>query len=271
MPPQQSELSEATEQTLAGLTDAAVRELVGELTARLAGSAPGTFDTAEPGPAAEALARLRVLAHLTQAVDRCAAEEAATAARFGANYPRLGQAWGITRQGARRRWPGLVFTSHPPSRPLMIRSDPMNALTPSRTYSVLLVEDDPADAMLIEDALSEGGMTRQLSHVGDGIEALEYLRDPARERPDLIVLDLNMPRMNGREFLAVLRDDPDLGSIPLVVLTTSAAPDDIADAYQKHANAYVTKPVNLDDFLEAVQRIDTFFLETSAPLPAPGR
>jgi CheY-like chemotaxis protein len=143
----------------------------------------------------------------------------------------------------------------------------MNALTPPRTFGVLLVEDDPADALLIEDALSEGGVTRALTHVGDGLEALEYLRDPANERPDLIVLDLNMPRMNGREFLAVLRDDEELGSIPLVVLTTSAAPDDIIDAYQKHANAYVTKPVNLDDFLLAVQRIDSFFLTTSAPLP----
>jgi CheY-like chemotaxis protein len=147
----------------------------------------------------------------------------------------------------------------------------MNALTPPRAYSVLLVEDDPADVLLIEDALSEGGRTRLLTHVGDGIEALEYLRDSSHDRPDLIVLDLNMPRMNGREFLAVLQDDQDLGSIPLVVLTTSAAPDDIADAYQKHANAYVTKPVNLDDFLEAVQRIDSFFLETSAPLPYDGR
>jgi CheY-like chemotaxis protein len=262
----------ALDQSSAGLTHAAVRELVDELAVRFA-SLPSD-DVPDPestGPASLPLARLRVLAHLMTAVDRCAAEEAAAAARLGANYPRLGQAWGITRQGARRRWPGLVFTSHPPTRPLVTRSDPMNALTPPRAYSVLLVEDDPADALLIEDALSEGGMTRQLNHVGDGIEALEYLRDQAHERPDLIVLDLNMPRMNGREFLAVLRDDPDLGSIPLVVLTTSAAPDDIADAYQKHANAYVTKPVNLDDFLEAVQRIDAFFLETSAPLPYNGR
>jgi CheY-like chemotaxis protein len=143
----------------------------------------------------------------------------------------------------------------------------MNALNPPRSYRVLLVEDDPADALLIEDALSEGGVARSLTHVLDGIEALEHLRDPAHERPDLIVLDLNMPRMNGRELLAVLRDDEDLSSIPLVVLTTSAAPDDITDAYQKHANAYVTKPVNLDDFLQAVQRIDAFFLGTSAPLP----
>lgn len=264
------------EQSRPELAGAAVRELVDELAVRFASLPLGdAAEEEEPfasdaGPAALPLARLRVLAHLMTAVDRCAAEEAASAARLGANYPRLGQAWGITRQGARRRWPGLVFTSHPPSRPLVTRSDPMNALTPPRTYSVLLVEDDPADALLIEDALSEGGMTRQLAHVGDGIEALEYLRDPARERPDLIVLDLNMPRMNGREFLAVLQDEQELGSIPLVVLTTSAAPDDIADAYQKHANAYVTKPVNLDDFLEAVQRIDAFFLETSAPLPYGG-
>ncbi|MEU6851477.1 response regulator [Actinacidiphila alni] len=276
-----------SEDVLAALADTAVRELVGELTVRFAraapedhpagpepepghGTGPGPGARAEPGPAAPALARLRVLAQLARAVDRQAAEEAVTAARLGANYPRLGQAWGITRQGARRRWPGLVFTADHPSRPLMIRSDPMNALSPRRTYSVLLVEDDPADAMLIEEALSAGGMTRNLTHVGDGIEALEFLRDPEHARPDLIVLDLNMPRMNGREFLGVLQEDADLASIPLVVLTTSAAPDDIADAYRKHANAYVTKPVNLDDFLEAVQRIDAFFLETSAPLPTPG-
>jgi CheY-like chemotaxis protein len=147
----------------------------------------------------------------------------------------------------------------------------MNALNEPRTYSVLLVEDDSADALLIEDALSEGGLARSLTHVGDGLAALDHLRDPERERPDLIVLDLNMPRMNGREFLAVLRDDEELGSIPLVVLTTSAAPDDITDAYRKHANAYVTKPVNLDDFLLAVRRIDAFFLDTSAPLPRDGR
>ncbi|MET9221157.1 MULTISPECIES: response regulator [unclassified Streptomyces] len=270
-PGRAAEPTASVERAMTGLTDAAVRDLVGELAARFDELAPGDTSWGQhPEPAAAPLNRLRVLAHLMRAVDRCAAQEAAAAVRLGANYPRLGQAWGITRQGARRRWPGLVFTSNPPSRPLMIRSDPMNALTPRRTYSVLLVEDDPADALLIEDALSEGGMTRQLSHVGDGIEALEYLRDPEHERPDLIVLDLNMPRMNGREFLAVLRDDDELGSIPLVVLTTSAAPDDIADAYQKHANAYVTKPVNLDDFLEAVQRIDAFFLETSATLPAPG-
>src|SRR5882757_1611294 len=261
------------EQQMSGLADEAVRALVGELAARFAALPAGDAAAeppADPGPFGDPLARLRVLAQLARAVDRCAGEEAVAAARQGAGYPRIGEAWGITRQGARRRWPGLVFTARPPSRPIATRSHPMNALTPPRAYRVLLVEDDPADALLVEDALSEGGMARSLAHVGDGIEALEYLRDPEHERPDLIVLDLNMPRMNGREFLAVLRDDADLGSIPLVVLTTSSAPEDITDAYQKHANAYVTKPVNLDDFLEAVQQIDAFFLDTSVPLPRDG-
>jgi len=261
------------EQQMSGLADEAVRALVGELAARFAALPAGDAAAeppADPGPFGDPLARLRVLAQLARAVDRCAGEEAVAAARQGAGYPRIGEAWGITRQGARRRWPGLVFTARPPSRPIATRSHPMNALTPPRAYRVLLVEDDPADALLVEDALSEGGMARSRAHVGDGVEALEYLRDPEHERPDLIVLDLNMPRMNGREFLAVLRDDADLGSIPLVVLTTSSAPEDITDAYQKHANAYVTKPVNLDDFLEAVQRIDAFFLDTSVPLPRDG-
>ncbi|WP_055589632.1 response regulator [Peterkaempfera griseoplana] len=138
---------------------------------------------------------------------------------------------------------------------------------PSRPYDVLLVEDDPADAMLIEDALLERGGARRLTHVADGVAALEHLRDPENARPDLIVLDLNMPRMNGREFLSVLKHDESLRAIPVVVLTTSAAPDDVAGAYQRHANAYVTKPVNLDDFIRAVQSIDTFYLDTATKLP----
>ncbi|WEH42964.1 response regulator [Streptomyces sp. NBC_01218] len=139
----------------------------------------------------------------------------------------------------------------------------MNGLAPRRSYTVLLVEDDVADAMLIEEALIERGMTREINRVDDGVSALEYLRDPANDRPDLIVLDLNMPRMNGRELLSVLKNDEQLSSIPIVVLTTSAAPDDVQDAYTQHANAYVTKPVNLDDFMETVQGIDSFFLGTA--------
>ncbi|MEU8966931.1 response regulator, partial [Streptomyces sp. NPDC048491] len=101
----------------------------------------------------------------------------------------------------------------------------------------------------------------------DGVAALEYLRDPDSVRPDLIVLDLNMPRMNGRELLRVLKNDENLQTIPVVVLTTSAAPDDVTGAYSSHANAYVTKPVNLQEFEEAVQSIDAFYLETATRPP----
>ncbi|MFD4573361.1 response regulator [Streptomyces sp. NPDC058417] len=139
-------------------------------------------------------------------------------------------------------------------------------IAPSRPYDVLLVEDDPADALLIEEALLECG-ARNLTQVQDGVAGLEYLRDPANPRPDLIVLDLNMPRMNGRELLAVIKDDEELCTIPVVVLTTSSAPDDVNGAYRRHANAYVTKPVNLDDFERAVRSIDTFYLETVTRLP----
>ncbi|MFJ9350916.1 response regulator [Streptomyces sp. NPDC101237] len=137
---------------------------------------------------------------------------------------------------------------------------------PARPFDVLLVEDDEADALLIQDALQARG-ARRLTQVQDGVAGLEYLRDRANPRPDLIVLDLNMPRMNGRELLAVIKEDDDLRTIPVVVLTTSAAPEDVSGAYRKHANAYVTKPVNLDDFERAVQSIDTFYLETVTPLP----
>ncbi|MFE6286265.1 response regulator [Streptomyces sp. NPDC057877] len=138
--------------------------------------------------------------------------------------------------------------------------------TPARPYDVLLVEDDIADAMLIQDALAGRG-ARNLTQVSDGLEALEYLRDAANPRPDLIVLDLNMPRMNGREFLAVVKEDADLRTIPVVVLTTSAAPDDVSDAYRQHANAYVTKPVNLAEFEQAVHGIDTFYLDIAVQPP----
>ncbi|MFD3935453.1 response regulator [Streptomyces sp. NPDC058611] len=138
--------------------------------------------------------------------------------------------------------------------------------TPARPFDVLLVEDDTADAMLIEEALSERG-ARNLVQVTDGVAALEHLRDPENARPDLIVLDLNMPRMNGRDLLKVLKSDEILQAIPVVVLTTSTAPDDVAGAYSSHANAYVAKPVNLEDFERAVQSIDAFYLDTAAHPP----
>ncbi|MBM9617944.1 response regulator [Streptomyces zhihengii] len=139
-------------------------------------------------------------------------------------------------------------------------------MTAAPPYDVLLVEDDVADAMLIEDALSAHG-ARNLTKVEDGVAALEYLRDTSNPRPDLIVLDLNMPRMNGRELLAIVKADENLRSIPVVVLTTSSAPDDVTDAYHHYANAYVTKPVNLDEFERAVQSIDAFYLDTITKPP----
>ncbi|QNP66561.1 response regulator [Streptomyces genisteinicus] len=139
-------------------------------------------------------------------------------------------------------------------------------MTAAPPYDVLLVEDDVADAMLIEDALNAHG-TRNLTKVEDGVAALEYLRSASNPRPDLIVLDLNMPRMNGRELLAIVKADENLRSIPVVVLTTSAAPDDVTDAYHHYANAYVTKPVNLDEFERAVQSIDAFYLDTITKPP----
>ena len=136
-----------------------------------------------------------------------------------------------------------------------------------RSYDILLVEDDAADALLIREALEEHGVARAVVQVDDGVAALEHLRDPSTVRPDLIVLDLNLPRMNGRELLAILKQDEDLKGIPVVVLTTSSAPDDVAAAYQSHANAFVTKPVSLDDFVRTVRKIDAFFLETAATMP----
>ena len=137
----------------------------------------------------------------------------------------------------------------------------------ARPYDVLLVEDDPADALLIREALDARGVARTVAQAEDGVAALEWLRDPGHSRPDLIVLDLNLPRMNGRELLSVLKQDEQLKGIPVVVLTTSSAPEDVASAYQRHANAFVTKPVKLDDFVHTVRKIDAFFLETAAILP----
>ncbi|CAG6394435.1 Response regulator receiver domain-containing protein [Actinacidiphila cocklensis] len=248
---------------LVSLAEQAVEELAGRLAAE---ALRGREGPARDGDAGEALARLQALSYILNAARNRAAQAASAAALGGAGYPDLGRAWGITRQGARRRWPGLVFATPPQPRPITdrnTRSTAVNALVPQRAYHVLLVEDDPADALLIEEALSEGGVARAIGRADDGIEALEYLRDPERPRPDLIVLDLNMPRMNGRELLAVLKEDADLCTIPVVVLTTSATPDDVSAAYQRHANAYVTKPVNLDDFLQSVRSIDQFFLETA--------
>jgi CheY-like chemotaxis protein len=125
---------------------------------------------------------------------------------------------------------------------------------------VLLVEDDPGDVLLVKEAMSHDKVRNDLQVVSDGVLALQYLRDPASPRPDLILLDLNLPRKDGREVLEEIRADAALSLIPVVVLTTSDAEADILRSYELRANAFVTKPVDLKSFLKVVQEIDHFFV-----------
>jgi CheY-like chemotaxis protein len=136
---------------------------------------------------------------------------------------------------------------------------------------ILVVDDDDADALLISEALGSAERQATVERVADGQEALDYLRRKGRfasaHRPDLILLDLNMPRMDGRETLAAIKTDEDLKAIPVVILTTSGATPDIISSYQHRANAYVTKPFGLDDFEATVRQIDRFYREV-ATLPS---
>jgi CheY-like chemotaxis protein len=135
---------------------------------------------------------------------------------------------------------------------------------------VLLVEDDPGDVVIAEEALRASRLTSRLSVVPDGVEALKYLRRDVGyetvERPDLILLDLNLPKMDGHQVLAEVKSDPELRRIPVVVLTTSGSVEDVQRSYDLHANVFVTKPVDFDHFTEVVKQIDDFFL-TVASLP----
>jgi CheY-like chemotaxis protein len=140
----------------------------------------------------------------------------------------------------------------------------MTQSTESQPIAVLLVEDDPGDVVLIQEAFEHNKVRNRLHVVGDGVEAMRFLRDG--ERPDLILLDLNLPRKDGREVLEEIKTDPALRSIPVVVLTTSKAEEDILRSYDLHANAYVTKPVDFTRFIEVVRQIDEFFV-TVVKLP----
>ena len=131
---------------------------------------------------------------------------------------------------------------------------------------ILLVEDDPGDVVLVRDAFDHNKVRNELRVASDGVYALEQLRDPEQSLPDLVLLDLNLPRMDGRELLEKIREDPRLTRIPVVVLTTSEAEADILRSYELHANAYVTKPVDLNRFLKVVREIDNFFV-TVVKLP----
>ena len=136
---------------------------------------------------------------------------------------------------------------------------------------ILLVEDSPDDAELTMDALRDGKVQNRLHHVEDGVEAMAFLRREGKyadaPRPDLILLDIIMPRKNGHEVLQEVKSDPDLRSIPVVVMTSSDDEDDIRDAYNRHVNCYVTKPVDLDQFVTVVKSIETFWF-TIVKLPA---
>ncbi len=130
--------------------------------------------------------------------------------------------------------------------------------------NILLVEDNPGDVLLTQEAFSEGRYLPRLSVVEDGVEAMTFLRRQDgysdAPRPDLILLDLNLPRKDGRELLAEVKEDPDLRYIPIIVLTTSNAEQDVRRAYKLHANCYLTKPLDMDDFLKKVRSIEEFWL-----------
>jgi two-component system, chemotaxis family, response regulator Rcp1 len=146
----------------------------------------------------------------------------------------------------------------------------MNRRTVGRPVEILLVEDNPGDVRLTREALREGKVRNNLAVAADGVEAIAYLRKEGEYenavRPDLILLDLNLPRKDGREVLEEIKADPSLRHIPVVVLTSSQAEEDIVRAYDLHANCYVTKPVDLDQFIRVVESIEDFWF-TIVKLP----
>lgn len=136
---------------------------------------------------------------------------------------------------------------------------------PGQPIDILLVEDDPGDELMTREAFEDNKIGNTLHVAHDGQEALDFLyrAGPYADapRPDLILLDLNLPKYDGRQVLEKIKADPDLSHIPVVVLTTSAAEEDILRSYKLHANAYVTKPVDLDQFVAAIKQIDDFFVQ----------
>ena len=140
---------------------------------------------------------------------------------------------------------------------------------------ILLVEDNPGDMRLTVEALKEGKVRNEMSWAKDGVEALDFLYRRGNfadvDAPDLILLDLNLPKKNGREVLEEIKNDPKLKAIPVVVLTTSRAEEDILRSYELHANCYIIKPVDLDKFMAVVKAIDHFWLSivTRPQMPTP--
>ena len=139
-----------------------------------------------------------------------------------------------------------------------------------KTVEILLVEDNPGDVRLTREALHEGRVLNELHVAGDGVEALAFLRHEGKfansVHPDIILLDLNLPKMDGRELLAEIKMDPALRRIPVVILTTSKAEEDITRTYDLHANCFITKPVDLDQFIQVIKSIEDFWF-TIVKLP----
>ncbi len=140
--------------------------------------------------------------------------------------------------------------------------------------TILLVEDNPTDARLVTEAMKDCKLNNTLYHVPDGVEAMAFLRQQGKytkmPRPDVVLLDLNMPRKDGRQTLKEIKDDPELKRIPVVVLTISDAEEDIIRSYNLHANCFVTKPLNLDEFSRVVKGIENFWFEI-VKLPPNGK
>lgn len=141
----------------------------------------------------------------------------------------------------------------------------MSTESNARSIEILLVEDNPGDVRLTIEAMREAKLSNRLHIVEDGVEAMQFLRREGRfgdaPRPGLILLDLNLPKKDGREVLAEIKSDPALKRIPVVVLTTSRAEEDVLRSYDLHANCYVTKPVDLDQFTKIVKQIDEFWIK----------
>lgn len=140
-----------------------------------------------------------------------------------------------------------------------------------KTVEILLVEDNPADARLVMEVFKDFKINNKLHHVKDGVEAIDYLHHKGKyadtSKPDLILLDLNLPRKDGREVLIEIKEDEELKCIPVVILTTSSAEDDVLKTYCNHANCYIIKPVDFDQFITVIQSIESFWL-TMVKLPS---
>lgn len=129
---------------------------------------------------------------------------------------------------------------------------------------ILLVDDNEGDVLLTREALQDARIVNRISVAYDGVEALKFLRKQApfrdSESPDLILLDINLPRMDGKEVLSIIKNDPDLKRIPVIMLTTSSSEKDILTSYDNHANCYITKPVDLERFMDVVRTIEDFWI-----------